>query len=123
MPGNSHNPPLARMPILDETEVTHRMLRLGELQSALSGLGIECVLARNHRLVLRYNTVPCEPSGLTNPELHIFTPRGTTTATTDGTTYLFGDGRQLPAGNPAAAAALIAQPASSGLSAPSRQDR
>ena len=53
------------------------MTLLTELQAALSGLGIQCVLARRHRLVLRYTENPVPPSGRTDPTLHVFAPAGT----------------------------------------------
>ncbi|HUD38209.1 MAG TPA: hypothetical protein VMR14_15015 [Streptosporangiaceae bacterium] len=62
-----------------------------------------CVLARNHRLVLRYKRLgPPEPSGRTDPALHILGPDGTVIATTDGSVYQI-SGTQFPVGNPAAA--------------------
>jgi len=93
--------------ILATAEVTRRMLLLAELQDALTALGVRSVLARNHRLVLRYNRVPSGPSGMTDPQLHVFTPDGTCVATTDGTTYRLASGRQCPAADPAAAATFI----------------
>jgi hypothetical protein len=42
-------------PVLDEHEAASRLLILAGLQVALAESGIRCVLARNHRLVLRYN--------------------------------------------------------------------
>jgi len=107
-PGHS-NPSLTPAPILPEAEVTRRMLLLAQLQTSLAGLGVRSVLARHHRLVLQYNRVPSGPSGMTDPELHIFLPEATDTATTDGSTYRLAGGRQCPAGDPAAAAALIRQ--------------
>ncbi len=70
-------------------------------------LGVRSVLARNHRLVLRSNCSPCEPSGLTEPQLHIFAPDGPVIATTDGTTYRLTSGTECPAADPAAVAALM----------------
>ncbi len=67
------------------------------------------MLARHHRLVLKYNRVPSRPSGLTDPELHILAPDSTDIATTDGSTYRLASGMQCPAGDPAAAATLIRQ--------------
>jgi hypothetical protein len=100
-------PPASRSPILSEAEADRRLLLLAELQAALAGLGVGCVLARNHRLVLRYNQGPCEPSGLTDPKLHVFLPDGTGIATTDGTDYRLADGGRYPASDPVAAAAVI----------------
>lgn len=60
--------PGARPPLLDEPEAARRVLLLAELKAALAEQGTRSVLARNHRLVLRYNDPPpLEPSGLTNP--------------------------------------------------------
>ncbi len=60
-----------------------------------------------HRLVLQYNRSPCEPSGLTNPHLHIFGPDGTDIATTDGTTFSLASGPEYPTAEPAAAVNAI----------------
>ncbi len=94
-------------PILIGPEAARRLLLLSDLQTALARLGIRSVLARTHRLVLRPPTAPCAPSGQTNPRLHIFTPAGTTVATTDGTAYHLASGHDCPAADPAAAATLI----------------
>jgi hypothetical protein len=95
-------------PVLDEPEAAGRLLILAGLQAALAESGIRCVLARNHRLVLRYNdSGSLEPSGLTDPALHILGPDGTITVTTDGATYRIGGGMRFPADDPAAAAAHI----------------
>jgi len=96
-----------RPPILADAEVALRMLLLAELQAALVELGFHSVLARNQRLVLQYNQRPCEPSGLTDPDLHIFTPDGTGIATTDGATYALPGGRNCPVSDPGAAAAIL----------------
>jgi hypothetical protein len=69
---------------------------LRELKAELSALGIESVLARNHRLVLRYNAGPLDPSGLTDPQLHIFTAAGKQVATTDGAVFPAGQGSGVP---------------------------
>jgi len=102
-------PPAPRPPILTQAEAARKMLLLAELQTSLASLGIRCVLARNHRLVLRYNCVPCESSGPTDPQLHIFAPDGTDIATTDGSTYNLVSGERYPADDPAATAAFITQ--------------
>jgi hypothetical protein len=94
-------------PILDEADAASRMQQLGELHAALDSLGIHCILARNHRLVLRYNEAPLPPSGLTDPRLHIFGPDGMHAVTTDGTAYNVGHGPGLPVSDPAAAAVAI----------------
>jgi hypothetical protein len=53
--------------------------------------------------VLRYKRLgPPEPSGRTDPALHILGPDGTVIATTDGSVYQI-SGTQFPVGNPAAA--------------------
>jgi len=94
-------------PILTGPEATRRLMLLSDLQTALARLGIRSVLARTHRLVLRPPAAPCAPSGQVNPRLHIFTPAGTTIATSDGTAYHLPSGHDCPAANPAAAATLI----------------
>lgn len=94
-------------PILSHDEVARRMLLLNALHAALDSFGIRCVLARNHRLVLRYNEAPVSPSGLTDPRLHIFFPCGTRTAVTDGAVYRLDTGETAPAGDPAAATRLL----------------
>ena len=84
------------------------MLLLTELQTALAARQIRSVLARNHRLVLRYNYSSYEPSGMTNPRLHIFGPDGTGIATTDGTTFSLASGPVVyPCEDPDAAAIAI----------------
>ena len=82
---------------------------LAALQTELEAAGVRCVLARTHRLVLRYNLAPLAPSGLTDPQLHIFTPGSKDTATTDGLVYRLASGREHPAGDPSAAACEIAR--------------
>jgi hypothetical protein len=48
---------------------------LTELRAALAEFGVRCVLVRRHRLVLRYGEkAPLEPSGPTDPMLHVFAP-------------------------------------------------
>jgi len=94
--------------ILTRNEAARRRLLLSELQAALNGLGVPSILARNHRLVLRWhNNAPSGPSGQTNPRLHIFIPAGTVIATTDGSAYHLPASRQCPASDSAAAAALV----------------
>ncbi len=97
----------ASPPILPRAEANRRMLLLADLQAALAAHEIRSVLARNHRLVLRSEPVPCEPSSPTDPQLHIFAHDGTDIATTDGTTYSLASGTKYPAGDPAATAALM----------------
>ena len=95
-------------PVLTQSEASRRLLKLAGLQTALTNLGVRSVLARHRRLVLRWHSAgPFGPSGPTDPELHIFTPAGTTVATTDGTVYHLLAGQQGPAADPVAAAALI----------------
>ncbi len=110
-PGNSttSTSPAPTLPVLTGAEASRRRLLLAELQTSLASLGIRCVLARNHRLVLRYNCVPCETSGPTDPQLHIFALDGTDIATTDGRMYNLASGEQYPTDDPAATAALIRQ--------------
>jgi hypothetical protein len=97
-------------PVLSEPEASRRVLQLSELQASLTALGVRSVLARNHRLVLRYNSESYEPSGLTDPKLHVFIAGDTLVATTDGTTYTMADFGQYSASDPAAAAAVLARP-------------
>jgi hypothetical protein len=80
---------------------------LAELHDVLAAQGVRAILARNYRLVLRNDKTPYDPSGPTDPALHIFTSDGTTIATTDGTTYVFTTGRRSAASDPDAAASLI----------------
>ncbi len=108
MKSRSATPPLGP-PIIDEPEAAHRLLLLGQLQAALKIRHVRSVLARNHRLVLRYNTSPCPPSGLTDPQLHIFAPNRTDITTTDGIAYLLASGSCYPAANPDEAAEAIAR--------------
>lgn len=94
--------------VLSDSEAGQRVMLLGELHAALDNLGVRCVLARNHRLVLRYNDPPpLLPSGPTDPTLHIFGQASTLIATTDGTVYRLDDGQEFPASDPAAAATAI----------------
>jgi hypothetical protein len=83
-----------------------RLLR--DLQSALADLGVRSVLARNHRLVLRWPGVGSfGSSGLTDPELHVFASSGSAVAITDGTDDRLASGLNCPAADPAAAAAMV----------------
>jgi hypothetical protein len=103
---------LSRPPVLDDADADTRHHLLAELQDALTGLAANCMLERHHRLVLRYDQTPPEPSGPTDPQLRIFTPDGITLVTTDGTAYRLGNGKTYPATDPvAAAAAICGQPA------------
>ncbi len=96
-------------PILGTDEVDRRMGALASLQSALEELGVDSVLTRRHRIVLRYSESPCPPSGLTDPELRIFIAGRQALATTDGACYRLGSRQQFPVSNPAAAAAGICE--------------
>ena len=96
----------ANSPVLADTEVSHRMRLLSELQAALAVHGVEAVLARTHRLVLKYGASPCPASGLINPKLHILSPRPGI-ATTDGCTYYLSWGQTFPVTDPIAAGEAI----------------
>ena len=111
MPGSTpRSAPALSQPIISVAEAARRLELLADLQTSLAGLGVGSVLARNHRLVLRWrNNGPYGPSGLTDPALHIFTPAGNCLATTDGTAYLLATGQHCPATDPTVAAALICQ--------------
>jgi hypothetical protein len=102
--------------ILGEAEVARRMLLLAELHGALEAEGVRCVLARIHRLVMRSNDCPCKPSGLADPQLHVFLPGGTGVVTTDGTTYRLAGGEEFAVADPAAAASVICRLATRCLS-------
>jgi hypothetical protein len=109
VPENGQIPPVPRPPVLATKEASRRAALLGDLQTALAAQGVSSVLARRHRLVLhggRTTPVPArfEPSGPTDPQLHIFTPDGTDIATAHGSTYHFTSGRAHPADDPARAA-------------------
>lgn len=92
--------------VLAETEAGRRVHLLAELQAAFDELGVRCVLARRHRLVLWFDQSPCPPSGLLSPQLHIFSGRGDI-ATTDGEIYRLRSGGEYPAADPAAAAVSV----------------
>jgi hypothetical protein len=107
-----HLAPMAT-PILDDAEVARRKLLLAELQAALAGPGVRCILAGRQRLVLRYSEPPPHaPSGPTDPALHVVRPLPNV-VTTDGACYRLRDGREFPVTDVAAAAAAIcgAEPA------------
>lgn len=78
-------------------------------------LGIASILARKHRLVLRYTD---GIAGLTDPELHILGPAQIRVATTDGTVYRLASAREYPTADPAAAAALISRELAAAAPAP-----
>jgi hypothetical protein len=97
-------------PILDDAEADSRMMLLAQLQATLTGLGVRCVLARRHRLVLRYDDPPpLAPSGPISPTLHVFAPDGTRVVTTDGAVYRLDSGQEFPASAPDKAAACISE--------------
>lgn len=95
-------------PVLPESEAARRVLLLTELQAALDALGVQAVLARNRRIVLRAEGSSLGASGPTDPQLHIFLDDGTEIATTDGTRYHFTTAQAHPASDPQAAAASLA---------------
>jgi hypothetical protein len=95
-----------RAPILAEAEATHRVSLLAAMQTALTAQGVDSVLVRNRRLVLRSGSGRLDPSGPTEPELHIFAPEGKNIATTDGAEYHFASGKMHPADDPHGAATL-----------------
>lgn len=96
-------------PVLDDAEASRRELLLARLQAALAELGVQCTLARKHRLVLRYADGAAGPSGLTDPQLYVFTEPGPAKISTDGAVYQLSDGQNLPAADPTAAAAIISR--------------
>ncbi len=77
--------------ILDETEAARRMRLLAALQGTLKQRQVRSILARNHRLFLRYNDGPGEPSGLTDPKLHVFGPQGHVVTIKNSTYVLDGE--------------------------------
>jgi hypothetical protein len=105
MPGTSKD----AAPVLDDAEAGRRRQLLATLQAALAELGIQSTLARKHRLVLRFTDGLAGPNGLTDPQLFVFTESGTAKITTNGTAYQLNGGQELPAANPAAAAAIISR--------------
>jgi hypothetical protein len=84
-----------------------RRALLEALSDELAAQHINSVLVTRHRLVLR-GKGPCDPSGLTDPQLYIFTPQGREVATTDGSTFHFTCGQPHPASDPAGAASRLA---------------
>jgi len=95
-------------PTLTHSEAARRQAQLAGLQSALADLGVTSVIARHHRLVLRSPDAPRCLSGQTDPALHVLTPDGTRTVTTDGTSYRLNTGADFPVADPNATAGLIA---------------
>jgi len=96
--------------ILSDSEAARRKALLGELQATLAVLGCQSVLARTRRLVLRSADGITEPSGPTNPQLHVLQPGRTCIITTDGTAYHLPGSQTCPITDPAAAAATITRP-------------
>lgn len=96
-------------PVLDDAEAHRRLLALAALKASLADLGIASILARKHRLVLRYNDRITGSNGLTDPELHVLGPAQIDVATTNGTVYRLGGAREYSAADPTAAAALISR--------------
>jgi hypothetical protein len=83
----------------DEEAERQRGLLLG-LQAALDGLGIESVLARNHRLALPTKYVQVSgASGLKPPSLHVFAVRLglVRVQVSDGESFLLATGQSFPA--------------------------
>lgn len=97
-------------PILGEAEVQRRVLILAGLQSELDVLGVRAVLARNHKLTLRYNVPGPQPCGMTDPVLHVFGPSGMRKATTDGSCFRIDSGEEFPVDDPAGTATRISDP-------------
>jgi hypothetical protein len=94
-------------PILKDAEVARRVTLLTTLQAALAAEGVQSVLVRNRRLVLRAAGSGLEPSGPTDPRLHMYLANGADAVTTDGTSYQLASGPVYPADNPRAVAATV----------------
>jgi hypothetical protein len=105
---NDKSPSLSA-PVLSEADAGGRAAQLTELRAALTALGIQSVLARRHRLVLRSDGGPYEQSGRTDPSLHIFIGTAMLVATTDGTAYTLAGLGQYPVSDPSAAAIVLVQ--------------
>jgi hypothetical protein len=104
--GNSRSAPPADL-ILTEEEVASRVLLLTGLRHALAGHGVCGVPSRTHRIVLWYPARHGQPSGMTEPKLHLFMPGGRDIVTTDGTVFRLASGGVFAARNlPAAALAI-----------------
>lgn len=104
MPQSTLCTPSPRPPVLPDAQVTRRVALLTELQNALAAQGLDSVLVRTRRLVLRSDGGRVEPSGPTDPQLHIFAPEGKDIATTNGTVYCFASGQAHPTDDPCGAA-------------------
>ena len=100
-------PSSPREQILTRQDAAVRVALLADLQTELEKLGRRCVLARTRRLVLRASPAMYEPSGPTNPQLHILTDQGSRVVTTDGAVYHLPGGQPCPADDPAAAAHVV----------------
>lgn len=98
---------MATAQILARHVAYRRQVQLAALRDELATQHINAILVTRHRLVLR-GKGPCDPSGLTDPQLYVFTSHGQDVATTDGRTYHFSSGQTHPAGDPAGAASLLA---------------
>jgi len=104
VPENGQSRPARRPPILAREEASRRAALLTDLRSALAALGVSSTVVGNHRLVLEGSSTKCAPSGPTDPQLHVFTPDGTSIVTTNGRAYLLGGGRAFSIDDPAKAA-------------------
>jgi hypothetical protein len=91
-------------PILTSAEADRRTALLADLERVLTSCGVDCVLARTRRIVLREGPGRIAPSGPTDPQLRIFAAAGQDVVTTDGRAYYFASGRQFPVGDLASAA-------------------
>jgi hypothetical protein len=111
-------------PVLDDDVVARRMFLLAGLHYQFDRLGVQCVLARCQRLVLRYNSEgPHKPSGLTDPHLYVFLSGGSQIVTTEGANHRLGSD-EFPVDDPAAAAvAICANAASPVLGTPGPRPR
>jgi hypothetical protein len=98
---------IAPTDILGRHVAYSRQALLAALRDELAAQHINAVLVTRHRLVLR-GKGPCDPSGLTDPQLYIFTSWGREVATTDGRMYYFADGQSHAVGDPAGAASRLA---------------
>lgn len=105
---------IASTDILGRHVASSRYALLAALRDELAAQQINSVLATRHRLVLR-GKGPCDPSGLTDPQLYIFTSEGREVATTDGRAYYFANGQAHPVSDPAGAAIRLAKCRSSRL--------
>lgn len=107
MTESERNPRGPREPILAKEEASRRAALLSDLHGALAAQGVNSTVVRRHRLVLEGAGTKCAPSGPADPQLHVFTPCGTSIVTTNGRTYLLSSGRACPADDPAQAARTL----------------